>query len=139
VFCLSHPFRDQHVEGGPFPARVVSLDENFMIVRRLANLAVSRDLSGFHHYAADLCTIADILGWHAYVIGFYLRHHSGGGFDASYDRSRVAIAAKYARALRPRWVHLVTLQPFFIAGNGRGARRARLMRLLGKAKRRLLG
>lgn len=137
VFCLSHPFKDHHVEGGPFPARVVSVDENFIVVRRLANLALSRDLAGFHHYAADLCTIADILGWRTYVIGFYLRHHSGGTFDVVYNRSRDAITAKYARALRPRWVHLVTLQPFFISGNGAGARRARLVRLLGKAKRRL--
>lgn len=137
VYCLSHPFRERHIEGGPFPKAVVSLDENFLVVRRLANLALSRDLSGFHHYAADLCTIADILGWRSYVIGFYLRHHSGGTIDERYHRSRGAIAAKYARALRPRWVHLVTLQPFFISGNGAGLRRARMRRLLGRIGRRL--
>jgi hypothetical protein len=137
VYCLSHTFRDQHVEGGPFPARVMSLDENFIVVRRLANLALSRDLAGFHHYGTDLCLIADILGWSVYVIGFHLRHDSRGTIDERYDRSREAIMRKYARALRPRWVHLVTLRQFYISGNGSGTRRAHLLRLLGKVKKRL--
>ncbi|MDE2403595.1 MAG: hypothetical protein KGM17_02630 [Sphingomonadales bacterium] len=132
VHCLSHPHREVDVRGGPFPARVVSLDENFLVVRRMANLAVSRDLGGFHHYAADLCTVADVLGWHIYVIGFYLRHHSGGTVDARYDHSAAVFAAKYRRALRPRWLHLVTLRSLYLSGGGAGVWRARLWRFLGK-------
>jgi len=137
VLYLSHPVRDNHVEGGPFPAAVVSLDENFIVVRRLANLALSRDLVGFHHYGADLCTIADILGWRAYVIFFHLRHHSGGTLDESYHRSGKAISRKYTRALRPRWVHLLSERSFFIPGNGLAARRARFLRRLRKFVSRL--
>lgn len=114
--CISHPHKAHDVQGAPFPAKVVSLDENFLVVRREANLALSRDLQGFHHYGADLCTMADVLGWTSYVIGFFLRHKSGGTLDDSYDRSRMAITAKYARALRPRWVHVITREPFFISG-----------------------
>lgn len=116
AICISHPHGERDITGEPFPRRVVSLDENFIVVRRLANLALSRDLSGFHHYGADLCTIADILGWNAYVIGFFLKHKSAGTIDAGYERSRRAIMAKYRRALRPRWVHVVTRHPFFISG-----------------------
>lgn len=128
VNFLSHPFRDNHIEGGPFPAKVVSLDENFLVVRRLANLALSRDLSGFHHYGADLCTVADILGWEAYVIGFHLRHHSGGSSVSTYDESFEAIGRKYERALRPRWVHLLSERSIYISGNGAGSKRAHLLR-----------
>lgn len=130
--CLSHPYREEHIVGGPFPCRVVSLDENFIVVKRDANLAVSRDLTGFHHYGSDLCLIADILGWNAYVINFYLRHNSGGTVDQTYDKSHAAIAAKYARAFRPRWIHLVTRRSFFVAGRPNEAAVARLLRFLGK-------
>ena len=132
VLNLSHPANDRDVLGTPFPVRVVSLDENFLLVRRGANLAVSRDLSGFHHYAVDLCTVADILGWNSYVIDFFLRHNSGGTLDASYDRSRDAITAKYARALRPRWAHVITLRPFLLSGSRLHHRLSGVQRRLGK-------
>lgn len=132
VLNLSHPAKERDVLGAPFPVRVVSLDENFLLVRRAANLAVSRDLSGFHHYAVDLCTMADILGWNSYVIDFFLRHNSAGTLDASYDRSREAIAAKYARALRPRWAHVITLRPFLLSGSRLHHRLSGIQRRLGK-------
>ena len=132
AICISHPYRDRHVAGGPFPAPVVSLDENFIVVRREANLAASRDLAGYHHYGADLCTVADILGWNAWVVGFYLRHDSGGTIDASYERSHRAIAAKYARAFRPRWVPLITRRSFFVSGRRGEAAVARWLRYAGK-------
>ena len=128
AICISHPYKEVDIAGGPFPARVVSLDENFLVVRRLANLALSRDLAGFHHYGPDLCLIADILGWNSYVIGFYLRHNSGGSFDDGYSRSREAIRRKYRRAFRPRWVHLITEMPFHVSGSRAAGLMARVMR-----------
>lgn len=125
---LSHPVSDHDVRGGPFPAAVVSLDENFIVARRSANLALSRDLTGFHHYGADLCIIADVLGWNAYVIAFMLRHQSGGTVDASYLESGKAITGKYARALRPRWINLVTERPVYISGSRVATLRARTVR-----------
>ncbi len=91
-------------QAGPFPARVSALDENFMVVRRDANLALSHDLSGFHFYGADLCIVADVLGRTAYVIDFHLRHGSGGRPDAGFYATRRAVARKYRRAFRTRWV-----------------------------------
>lgn len=87
---------------GPFPSRVATLDENFIIVRRDANLGLSHDLAGFHLYGADLCIIAEIMGRSAYVIDFHLVHKSGGTPNARFYEGRVEMMKKYARALRPR-------------------------------------
>ncbi|MCG2617958.1 glycosyltransferase family 2 protein [Terrimonas sp. NA20] len=60
------------------PMRVFSLDENLLIIRRSANIVVSSNLSGFHMYAADLCLLADHLGYNCYVIPFMAEHLSLG-------------------------------------------------------------
>jgi hypothetical protein len=93
---------DQKTEG--LPIRVQSLDENFIIVKREANLALSHDLSGFHLYGADLCLIASILGRTAYAIDFHLRHRSGGAHDDAFNRTRSAFVEKYLQKFRPQWV-----------------------------------
>ncbi len=118
--------------GGPFPQRVMSLDENFIVVRRDANLATSSDLSGFHWYGSDLCIIADVLGWHAYVINFHLRHKSGGKTDRHFTEAGTALRRKYAHAFRPRWQYVATRQHIYISSSRfgtfvrRGLRRLRL-------------
>jgi hypothetical protein len=97
------------------PVRVRSLDENFVVVRRRANLALSRDLGGFHLYGTDLCIIADILGWTCYVVDFHLHHLSPGYREASLNQSRVAMIKKYAHALRARWV-MTPCELLFLSG-----------------------
>ncbi|HYJ83774.1 MAG TPA: hypothetical protein VEW26_13150 [Allosphingosinicella sp.] len=89
---------------GPFPARAAALDENFIVVRRDANLALSHDLRGFHLYGADLCIVADMIGRTAYVIDFHLRHKSAGNTDSAFYAARREAMAKYRRALRTRWI-----------------------------------
>ncbi|MGE5538161.1 MAG: acyl esterase [Gemmatimonas sp.] len=89
---------------GTFPARATALDENFLVVRRSANLALSGDLGGFHLYATDLCTVADILGYSSWVIDFHLMHLSPGNVDDRFHAIRRKLLAKYRRAFRPRWV-----------------------------------
>jgi hypothetical protein len=88
----------------PLPQRVSGLDENFLVVRRDANLAVSADLSGFHLYGTDICIVAQVLGYAAYVIDFHLRHLSSGGgkHQPDYAELRSALIAKYRRVMRPR-------------------------------------
>ena len=98
---------------GPFPSRVAAMDENFIIVKRSANLSLSADLKGFHFYGTDLCIVAEILGYNCYVIDFHL-HHIGGenlnkgkatnSFHTSYPKIRQALIDKYLRAFRPRWI-----------------------------------
>jgi hypothetical protein len=100
---------------GDFPVQVQSLDENFIVVRRSANLALSHDLEGFHFYGADICIIADILGWNCYVVDFHLRHKSHGSKDDSFFSIRERLIRKYRRALRSRWIG-TTASAFFVSG-----------------------
>ena len=100
---LSDPHEtDQRI--GPFPARVVSLDENFIVVRRATRLGFSNDLAGFHFYGADISLMADIAGYGAYVVDFHLDHLSGGSTGPSFTEMEDAFRAKWSRALRPRWI-----------------------------------
>ncbi len=94
--------RDQR--HGTLPARVMSLDENFIVVRRAARIGFSRNLDGFHLYGADICLAADMMGHSAYVIDFHLEHLSGGRKDASFTTAVTQFRAKWSKALRPRWL-----------------------------------
>jgi hypothetical protein len=102
--CISDPHGENR-RVGRLPARVCSVDENFIVVRRSANLALSSDLSGFHLYGADLCLMGSMLGYNSYVVAFHLRHKSGGSADQSFFVARKAMIAKYESALRSRWIH----------------------------------
>ncbi len=100
---ITDPHGDDQ-QTGKLPAKVMSLDENFIVVRSDARIGFSRDLTGFHFYGADICLNADIAGWNAYVIDFHLRHLSGGNKNETFDLAQSAFRAKWANALRPRWM-----------------------------------
>lgn len=89
---------------GTLPARVMSLDENFIVVRRAARIGFSNDLSGFHLYGADICLHADIAGHSAYVIDFHLAHLSAGKKSAAFHEAEEQFRTKWGRALAPRWI-----------------------------------
>lgn len=102
----------------PLPARVVSLDENFLIIRRSKRLSFSANLKGFHFYGADICLIADIMGYSSYVIDFHLEHLSPGKKDESYRAAKLAFHEKWSEALRPRWIQ-TTCSLLHVAGERR--------------------
>lgn len=89
---------------GTLPARVMSLDENFIVVRREARVGFSNNLSGFHFYGADICLNAATAGWNAYVINFHLAHLSAGKKDENFTKSQDAFRSKWSSALAPRWM-----------------------------------
>jgi hypothetical protein len=126
VMRISDPWGPDRSLGGPFPAPAMSLDENFILVRREANLALSRDMKGYHWYGADLCIIADILGWNIYVIDFHLKHNSPGNMDANFYEIKRALRRKLARAFRPRWHHVPTREQIYISSSATGSFTARL-------------
>jgi len=99
-YRISDPW-GENTSIGSFPAKVKTLDENFLVIKNEANLTLSRDLNGFHMYGADLCTIASILGWSAYVIDFHLYHKSGGNCNESFKDAREAFIDKYTKVLSP--------------------------------------
>src|SRR5262245_29431293 len=105
--------KDQRV--GVLPAKVLSLDENFNVVRRGANLSLSHDVEGFHLYGADLCLIADVLGGNSYVIDFHLHHTGAGTTDESCFEIRERLIQKYRRAFRSRWMP-TTCTSLFVSG-----------------------
>lgn len=111
--------RDRRV--GNLPARVASIDENFMVVKRAARVGFSRDLDGFHFYGTDICLNADILGWRAYVIDFHLEHLSPGHRSEAFYAAQKAFCAKWSRALRPRWVQ-TTCALLRLSGSELGAK-----------------
>lgn len=85
------------------PAKVFSLDENLLIVRQSANIVVSADLKGFHLYAADLCLIADYLGYSCYVIPFMVKHLSLGNLK-DLKKQLPEFLDLYGRKLRRRFI-----------------------------------
>ncbi len=133
---------DQNKED--LPARVGSLDENFIVVRREANLAVSHDLSGFHLYATDICVIADILGWNAYVIDFHLHHLSVGVKGASFYPLRLDMIRQYKRKLSDRLIKTPTTIMFLSNSSAKSAfmnihRVTRLLEMWGRSLNRGAG
>jgi hypothetical protein len=101
---------------GVLPAQVVSLDENFIVVRRSANLALSRELRGYHLYGAELCLVAELLGHSAYVVDFHLLHKSGGAADEHFYDLQRHMVQRFEAAFRPRWI-TTTCTEFFVSGS----------------------
>ncbi len=99
---ISHPGAQQNT--GRFPIRVQSLDENFILVKRSANLCLSHDLKGFHLYGTDICLIAKILGLTAWVVDFHLYHKSEGRLDSHFFDSCYAMMLKYRSALHGDYI-----------------------------------
>ena len=105
------------------PLKTATLDENFMVIKKSANLALSADLEGFHFYGADICLVADILGFSCYVIDFKLIHKSDGKVDERFYQLKKRFIKKYGRALRSRFIG-TTVTRFYLSGN-------RLLNILG--------
>lgn len=100
---------------GKFPVKVNSLDENFIIAKASANLALSGNISGFHLYGADMCLVASVLGYSSYVIDFHLRH-TGAGNMLGFSEVRNLFVNKYNEAFSSRWV-ITTCTKLFVTGN----------------------
>lgn len=98
------------------PLRVVTIDENFMLIKKEANLALSYNLSGFHLYGTDICLIADVLGYSSYVINFNLLHKSDGNPDTNFYAIKKALKRKYNKAFRGRFL-ATTITRFYISGS----------------------
>ncbi len=101
---------------GTVPSKVISLDENFMLVKHSSNLAVSFNLQGFHLYATELCIIAEILGYSTYVIDFAITHKSKGNVDNSFFKIQSSLQEKYRKNFRGRYIR-TTITEFYLSNN----------------------
>jgi hypothetical protein len=104
------------VNRGPFPQRVTSVDENFMLLKKKAGLTFSHDLTGFHLYGTDLCLQAEQKGFSCYVIDFHLLHKSKGNINESFYQAREALMRKYSGRLSPRYIR-TTCTTMFISSS----------------------
>ncbi|AYL93788.1 hypothetical protein [Mucilaginibacter celer] len=101
---------------GTVPQKVGCIDENFMLVKNGANLALSGDLSGYHLYGFDLCMVAELLGYSAWVIDFLLVHKSEGNVNQSYFEILAQAKTRYTHFMRGRYVN-TTIKRFYISGS----------------------
>ena len=101
------------------PLRTITLDENFIVVKKSANLALSHNIAGFHFYGTDICLIARVLGFNSYLINFNLTHKSNGKKDASFYKIEKDIRKKYHTAFGARYI-TTTFSRFYISGNAFG-------------------
>lgn len=101
------------IRKGNFPSKVISLDENFLLIKAEANLAVSGDMSGFHLYGTDICLIADCMGWNSYVIDFNISHESSGRMNSSFHEISKQLQKKYQRFFRGRYIK-TTITRFYL-------------------------
>jgi len=131
VMRISDPHGEDQ-RRGEFPARVVSLDENFIIIRRDALVTVSAGLSGFHLYGTDVCLQARCAGRSAWVIDFHLRHLSAGRVDSSFHQAQLALEKHYDTVLKLPWNIRTTCTKLILGGGGirRWLARRRLARRL---------
>ncbi|MCC8408377.1 hypothetical protein LJ707_05510 [Mucilaginibacter sp. UR6-1] len=101
---------------GKQPARVCSVDENFMVVKNAANLALSGNIGGYHLYGLDICMTAEMLGYTCHVIDFLLIHKSLGNIDYSFDQTVERTRKKYALFFKGRYLN-TTIATFYISGS----------------------
>jgi hypothetical protein len=111
---ISHP--NHELNNGPFPHQVFSVDENFILIKKEANLSFSHNLKGFHMYGTDICIIADILGYNAWVIDFHLLHKSNGNMNDSFFQNKKELILKYEKAYRDRYIR-TTCTSLYLSGN----------------------
>lgn len=112
---ISHPHNE--VLLGTFPFKVKSVDENFMLFKKNANLSFSRNMKGFHMYGTDCCIIADMLGYNAWVVDFHLMHKSQGNMNKSFYENKSELIQKYQHAFRSRYVRTPCTK-LYISGSG---------------------
>jgi hypothetical protein len=133
LMCISDR-RGANQRQGVLPSKTVSLDENFIVLRRSAQLAPSVDLAGWHLYGADLCLQARFRGLNAYVIDFHTLHESGAlRIDQSYFYVLEALEDKYHALFQTYKVHTTCLTPV-VTSSGFEKALTRLKRLRKKTR-----
>ena len=107
VMHLDDPY-GSHRDANP-PRQVISLDENFLLLRRDRFIRPSPGLTGFHFYGTDLVLRALQQRRRAYVIQLPIRHLSAGVTSGKiYKDSRTAMMQTWRPQL---WVGLVQSLP----------------------------
>lgn len=84
-----------HLRWPPLPARVWSLDEHLIVLKRRSGLRFDPANPGFHCYGTDLCLTARNGGLTALVIDNPVVHLSGGRLDESFAEAADWLLTKW--------------------------------------------
>jgi hypothetical protein len=98
---------DKHMYNGHLSSNavaVLSLDENFILLRRDALIGFSHDLSGYHLYGTDIVQQARLRGRSAFVIDFHLEHLGAGMIDQNFVVCMQAFQDKYKNIARAQQI-----------------------------------
>lgn len=79
--------------------KVLSLDENVLIVRNGYGVTLSADLQGYHLYGLDMCLIAKRIGLTSYVIDYPWYHNSHGTIAKDFFLSKAAFESKMSNCV----------------------------------------
>jgi len=112
IRCITDPHGANSYRS--LPARVHSLDENFIVLRTGTRIQCSDGLAGFHLFATDLCLNALETRRTAYVIEFHLRHLSPGRKDAAYCAARDRFVGYWNGRFLVRYVR-TTMEVLFLS------------------------
>lgn len=103
---------NENLSLGQIPAKVYSLDENFILIKSSSQVSFSNDMNGYHFYGTDICQQAIFQGYSCYVIDFHLLHLSSGNKDQSYIDGKKRLIQNYQRKLSPRFLRTTTCRMF---------------------------
>lgn len=95
---------DHQLNQGPFPSKVRSIDENFIVLKKSSDLRFSRDLNGFHLYGTDLCLQAELKGFSCYVIDFHLLHKSTGNLNEAFYQAKRDFIKSYSGKIKSGYI-----------------------------------
>jgi hypothetical protein len=70
------------------------LDENVLIVKNGCGITVSADLSGYHLYGLDVCSVAARIGFTSYAVNYLWHHGSHGTIGSDFFASKKMVEAK---------------------------------------------
>jgi hypothetical protein len=115
VFKIAYPGGKIDIRG-QLPQQVCSVDENFIVVKKEANLSLSADIGGFHFYGLDICMGAIFRGYTCYVIDFLLLHKSLGNNDHVFKQTLQVVKRKYTRFFKSRYLN-TTITGFYLSGS----------------------
>lgn len=97
---------------GILPAQAGSLDECFLVINPQTGLRFSRDIEGFHMYGTDICLMADVMGFQAWVVDFHICHNGEGLMGPSFDAALQSFQRKWSNVLQDRFVWTTATRVF---------------------------
>jgi hypothetical protein len=114
ILYISHANQDD-ITQKKLPQKVKTLDENFLVIKKDAQLSASVDISGFHLYGTDICLLAQIKGYSCYVIPFLVKHLSEGNIKdlRSFEKSFIT---KYGQKLHLGFIQ-TTCTRFYLSNS----------------------